>query len=60
MGKPNTSIALTVEELEYITSHWNGAKSAAIHEALRRLMADGVTSDQSTRKVRHGGRPKTK
>mgnify|MGYP003512897067 FL=1 len=43
--KPNTSIVLTPEELDYIERKFGGSKSAAIHEALRRLMNNGNDSN---------------
>jgi hypothetical protein len=36
--KPNTSIVLTEKELAFIDEKFGGSKSAAIHEALSRLM----------------------
>lgn len=36
--KPNTSIVLTEKELDFIEREYGGSKSAAIHEALKRLM----------------------
>lgn len=43
--KPNTSIVLTQEELGFIERKLGGSKSAAIHEALRRLMDNGTDSN---------------
>jgi hypothetical protein len=38
--KPNASLVLTEAELEFIDRVYGGSKSAAIHDGLRRLMAD--------------------
>ncbi len=35
---PNTSLVLTDAEIDYINTHHNGSKSAAIHKALGAMM----------------------
>lgn len=44
-SKPNTSFVMNKRELEFVNTHFNGSKSAAIHAALGAMMNTQAAED---------------
>ncbi len=48
---PNTSLVLTDAEIDYINTHHNGSKSAAIHKALEIMMDEYTEAAEAVNRL---------